>query len=355
MVDEKAIDEKSSKETILEEMAADEAEADDAAAADEAAVDELKEASEMESTEASPEASTEKSKEAKAEASVEAPAIAPAETPIEAPAETPAEAPIEATAETSAEATAETSAEATAETSAEAPAETSAEAPAEAPVEAPAETTTEDSIEASTEASNKIFSDAPTKASEDESVERALADSEIAIRNIEAIKEGINHLEKDIGTIAEASIKTVGEVHEIHKLYHNEFANRLRTMQEELEQYRERDKGRAFDDILSNVAKLYTDNEGLINDIQSLGDKKINKRVEYMFLDIIQILEAHGVKKQKSNVGDKRNTKFCQATDRLDTHNPELHDTIAESISTGFYIENRPLIKELVKVLIYKK
>ncbi len=52
------------------------------------------------------------------------------------------------------------------------------------------------------------------------------------------------------------------EIREMHRLYHNEFAGRLKTMQEELEEYHEIDRGRVFDDILREIARIYSDNEG---------------------------------------------------------------------------------------------
>jgi len=165
--------------------------------------------------------------------------------------------------------------------------------------------------------------------------------------DLKAIQIGVQHLEQELISIAESSSKTACEIRDMHKLYHNEFANRLKSMQDELERYREMDRGRAFDGILGEVAKLYTDNESVLDDIE---DVKIKKRIRYMFLDIVQILEANGVARQKSNPGDKRNTKHCQVVERVPTDNPELHDTIVRSRSTGFFIDNRPLIKELVDI-----
>jgi hypothetical protein len=71
-----------------------------------------------------------------------------------------------------------------------------------------------------------------------------------------------------------------------------------------------------------------------------------------MFDDIVQILEANGVCKQKSSVGDKRNAKFCHVIERISTENIEFQDTVALSRGTGFYVENRPLIKEPIDVYL---
>ncbi|MDR1802850.1 MAG: nucleotide exchange factor GrpE [Treponema sp.] len=184
-------------------------------------------------------------------------------------------------------------------------------------------------------------------ASQDKSPTSSSDDSQEGLKSIQT---GIKHLEQELGTIAESSKKTAGELREMHKLYHNEFANRVKSMQDELDRYREMEKGRAFDGILGEVAKLYADYEPVLDRIE---DAKIKEGISYMFQDITQILEAYGVGKQKSNLGDKRNTKYCQIEKRIPTGNPDLHDTIAESHSTGFYIGNRPLVKEYVDIYLY--
>lgn len=168
--------------------------------------------------------------------------------------------------------------------------------------------------------------------------------------SLKAMQTDIDKLGKEIKSVAESSSKTAVEIREMHKLYHNEFANRLKSMQEELEQYREAEKGRVFDGILSEIAKLYSNNESVIDQIT---DDKVKKRIRYMFMDMLQILEANGVSKLKSKPGDKRNTRHCQVIERIPTDNPDLHDTVALSRSTGFYVENRSLVKELVDIYLF--
>ncbi len=164
------------------------------------------------------------------------------------------------------------------------------------------------------------------------------------------IQSSIGSVEQEVKMLADSSAKIAGEVREMHKLYHNEFAKRLISMQDELERYREIEKGRFFDGILGEVAKLYSDHEALLEDVI---DEKLKKRIRYLFEDIVQVLEAHSVSKQKSNPGDKRNTRHCQVRERISTSNVELHDTVAKSGGTGFYIENRSLIKEPVDIYLY--
>jgi len=166
------------------------------------------------------------------------------------------------------------------------------------------------------------------------------------------VLSSVSQIEIKMTSIADASVKIVGEVRDMHKLYHNEFANRLKSMQDELERYREVDRGRIFDGILGEVAKLYSDNESVLDYIT---DAKVAKRIRYLLMDIVQILEGYGVQLQKSKSGDKRNARLCQIIERIPASNPDQHDTVAKSRSTGFSIGNRVLIKELVDVYLYSE
>ncbi|MDR1841216.1 MAG: nucleotide exchange factor GrpE [Holophagales bacterium] len=170
---------------------------------------------------------------------------------------------------------------------------------------------------------------------------------------LQVIKAGVERLEQNIKAIAESSGKTADTVREMHKLYHTEFANRLKSMQDELERYREMEKGRAFDGILGGVAKLYSEYEPVIDETDEMPDDKLKKRIRYMFMDILQLLEENNVLKQKSDPGVKRNTRHCQVIERVPTNDPALHDTVIQSRSTGFYIENRSLIKERVDIYLF--
>lgn len=165
------------------------------------------------------------------------------------------------------------------------------------------------------------------------------------------VKPDLTALAAAVQSIADSTAKTSKEIYELHKLYHNEYAKRLTAMQEELERYREIEKGRAFDGILTEIARMYSDNVFAVDDI---ADEKTQKRFRYMFLDMLQLLENNGVFKQESKQGDKRNTRYCQVTERIPTDDPNLHDIVAKSLNIGFYIENRTLIKEMVRVFVFE-
>ena len=171
--------------------------------------------------------------------------------------------------------------------------------------------------------------------------EYTAADSATEISELSSITQKICEIET-------MSKKTAAEMREIHKLLHEEFAGRLKNMQEELDKYHEIDKGRIYDNILTEIAKLYGDNENLIETLN-------NKQLTYMFMDLMQILEVNGVRVQKSKTGDKRNTRHCQVIEQIETDDRDKHDTVAKSMNTGFYLENRTLVKERVHVNVYKE
>lgn len=179
---------------------------------------------------------------------------------------------------------------------------------------------------------------------DDAFVQENEAEAEIPVQDIVAIKEELASQGKNIAKIS-------AEIWEMHKLYHNEFAGRLKNMQQELEQYHEIDRGRAFDDILREVARIYCNNEILLN---VEANESVKKQIRYLFMDLEQLLELNGVMMQKSKPGDKRNNKFCQIVNRIETDDTDKHDTVVISKGTGFATEKRPLIKELIDVYIYQ-
>lgn len=166
-------------------------------------------------------------------------------------------------------------------------------------------------------------------------------ESEVSVKKIDERLQNIEDTER----------RLFSEIREMHKLYHSEFAGRLKTMQDELEQYRKIDKGRAYDDILAAIARIYGNNETLEEEV---ADAKVKKSIRYMLLDIEDLLEVYGMTKLRSQQGEKRNPRHCQILNRISTDDPAKHDTVVKSYNSGFYIGNRTVIKEVVDVYIFE-
>jgi hypothetical protein len=174
-------------------------------------------------------------------------------------------------------------------------------------------------------------------------------DESITLDEIKLCMEKLMGLAENI---ASSSAKTAGEIRDVHKLYHNEYVKRLSSMQAELDTYHKIEKSRHLDGILTGLSELYNNYISVANDV---SDEKLKKRLNYMFDDLQDILNANGASMLKSKLGDKRNIRHCQVIERIYTDNHELHDTIVKSRNTGFYIESRTLIKEMVDVYIYSE
>ena len=162
--------------------------------------------------------------------------------------------------------------------------------------------------------------------------------------------EPLKEIDLKLAGITDMERRISSEVKEMHKLYHTEFAGRLKSMQDELEQYRKIDKGRAYDDILGALARIYGNNETLADEVD---DPKAKKNIRYMLLDIEDLLGVYGMSKLRSSPGEKRNPRHCQILNRIHTDDPEKHDTVAKSYNSGFYIGNRTVIKELVDIYFF--
>lgn len=164
-------------------------------------------------------------------------------------------------------------------------------------------------------------------------------------------KDRLKQIEGRLERIVGTEQRLFSEVREMHKLYHSEFAGRLKAMQDELEQYRKIDKGRAYDDILAAIARIYGNNETLADEV---AEPKAKKSIRYMLMDIEDLLGVYGMEKLRSEPGEKRNPRHCQILGRIPTDDPAKHDTVAKSYNSGFYIGNRTVIKEVVDIYIYE-
>ena len=162
----------------------------------------------------------------------------------------------------------------------------------------------------------------------------------------------LQHITDNVESIEKSSAKTAKEVFDLYKLYHTEYAKRLTSMERELAHYHKVDQGRIFDSILGEIASLY---DKYLFMIDSAEDEKQKKNLTYLFEDMIEILEAKGVKTLKSQPGEKRNTRHAQVVATIPSNDHAQHDTVASSKNTGFYIDNLTLVKERVEVIIYKE
>ena len=155
-----------------------------------------------------------------------------------------------------------------------------------------------------------------------------------------------------LNQISDETKETSSEVKAVRRLYHNNYAKQLSSMQAELDDYHKIDKGRVYEPILRDIAHVVVNSYFVVDNI---ADEKVRRSFAYVIDELIQTLDDYGAHMQKSEPGEKRNPHYCQIIHKIPTNDPSLHDTIKESHAIGFYVENRPLIREQVDVYAYVK
>ena len=196
-------------------------------------------------------------------------------------------------------------------------------------------------------AENKVEpQDASSPSSEKIDAQVPVVASEIAPDSTDYLQS----IDERFNNVAKTEERLLSEVRELHKLYHNEFAGRLKSMQDELDRYRNAESGRAFDGILSEIARIYNTYETLPDGVQ---EAKIKKGIVYLLEDLRELVGEYGMTAYRSEPLSKRSPRFCKIADRLPTDAPEKHDVVAKSYNTGFRIDNRVVVEERVDVYVY--
>lgn len=195
----------------------------------------------------------------------------------------------------------------------------------------------------------------PTKPLAQPPVQQPVPDAELR-KDVNALSEAVGHVGQNVSEILENSTKNTGEltqmakdVREMHRLYHGEFSGRLRKMEEELDAYHAIDRGKAFDGILGEVARICSDNAAVVDIID---DANAKKSVSYLMMDLEQLLETYGIHRHESKAGEPYDVKMVQVVERVPADDPALVGKVIESRRVGYCTDRRPVIKEMVSIYV---
>ena len=190
----------------------------------------------------------------------------------------------------------------------------------------------------------------PSPASEETVVSEPVVAPESASDDARRLKA----IDERFAGVAQTEERVLSEVRELRKLYHNEFAGRLKSMQDELDRYRKIESGRAFDDILKGIAGIYNAYESLPDSVE---EPKAKKEIGYLLEDLKDLVGQYGMTASRSDLTQtpkpKRDPRRCKVAKRLPTDDPEEHETIAKSYNTAFQIGNRVVVEERVDIFFY--
>jgi len=130
------------------------------------------------------------------------------------------------------------------------------------------------------------------------------------------------------------------------------FQNQVRGgMQEELEVFREQQRGEQFTPILKAIAAVCVEYRALLDDESIMGRSR--RKLQLLFEELEDILADYDAEVFTSNKGEPRRALLTKVINTLATANPDLHNKVAKSRRPGVVRNGRPLYREYVDVYVY--
>ena len=130
------------------------------------------------------------------------------------------------------------------------------------------------------------------------------------------------------------------------------FQNQVRGgMQEELEVFREQQRGEQFTPILKAIAAVCVEYRALLDDESIMGRSR--RKLQLLFEELEDILADYDAEVFTSNKGESRRALLTKVINTLATANPDLHNKVAKSRRPGVVRNGRPLYREYVDVYVY--
>ena len=130
------------------------------------------------------------------------------------------------------------------------------------------------------------------------------------------------------------------------------FQNQVRGgMQEELEIFREQQRGEQFTPILKSIAAVCVEYRSLLDDESIMGRSR--RKLQLLFDELEDILADYDAEVFTSAKGEPRRALLTKIINTVATANPELHNKVARSRRAGVVRNGRPLYREYVDVYVF--
>ncbi len=130
------------------------------------------------------------------------------------------------------------------------------------------------------------------------------------------------------------------------------FQNQVRGgMQEELEIFREQQRGEQFTPILKAIAAVCVEYRTLLDDESIIGRSR--RKLQLLFDELEDILADYDAEVFSSMKGEPRRALLTKVINTVATANPELHNKVARSRRPGVIRNGRPLYREYVDVYVF--
>ena len=130
------------------------------------------------------------------------------------------------------------------------------------------------------------------------------------------------------------------------------FQNQVRGgMQEELDVFREQQRGEQFTPILKSIAAVCVEYRALLDDETIMGRSR--RKLKLLFDELEDILADYDAELFTSSKGEPRRALLTKIINTVGTANPELHNKVAKSRRPGVIRNGRPLYREYVDVYVF--
>ena len=130
------------------------------------------------------------------------------------------------------------------------------------------------------------------------------------------------------------------------------FQNQVRGgMQEELEIFREQQRGEQFTPILKAIAAVCVEYRTLLDDENIIGRSR--RKLQLLFDELEDILADYDAEVFSSLKGEPRRALLTKVINTIATANVEMHNKIARSRRPGVIRNGRPLYREYVDVYVF--
>lgn len=122
-------------------------------------------------------------------------------------------------------------------------------------------------------------------------------------------------------------------------------------MQKDIDELKERQSGEQFNPILKEIASIYVEYQGLLDDESITALSKNNLKA--LFEQLEDLLIDYDAEISRSEIGATRQTRNTKIIGKVPTENQSMHNTIAVSRKPGVLRGRTVLYPEFVDVFIY--
>ena len=182
-------------------------------------------------------------------------------------------------------------------------------------------------------------------------IKQMLTDNSICKSDTAALSSKMSQLEKCISDIAAKQDRNDRQLSQTLR-ENAAFQVQVRQgMQKDIDSYKEQLSSGRFDPILKEIATVYVEYQGLLDD-GSMSERS-RKNISAMFEQLGDILTDYGAEIRNSEPGRLRQTRVTKVIGKIPTGDSEKHNTVAVSRKPGVIKDRVVLYPEFVDIYVY--